>query len=153
MEFFPSALSRAESNALAERIEQSIASRGWGLWAAELRESGEFIGFVGLEQPSPAIPYSPCVEVGWRLARPFWGRGLATEAARMALRTAFESVGLREVFSFTSILNLRSRAVMVRLGMAAEPNTFDHPNVPEGHRLREHFAYRLTRSEWNARGA
>jgi RimJ/RimL family protein N-acetyltransferase len=151
MEFFPAPLSRSESDALANRIEQSIASRGWGLWAAELRESGEFIGFVGLEQPSPAIPYSPCVEVGWRLARPFWGRGLATEAARTALRTGFESIGLPYIFSFTSILNARSRAVMMRLGMVAEPETFEHPNVPEGHPLREHLAYRLTRAEWDAR--
>jgi RimJ/RimL family protein N-acetyltransferase len=86
-----------------------------------------------------------------RRAGPFWGSGLATEAARMALQTAFESVGLSEVFSFTSILNLRSRAVMERLGMVAEPDTFEHPKVPEGHRLREHSAYRLTKAEWNAR--
>jgi RimJ/RimL family protein N-acetyltransferase len=153
MEFFPSPLSLSESDALAERIEQSIESRGWGLWAAELQESGEFIGFVGLEEPSPSIAYSPCIEIGWRLARHFWGKGLATEAARAALHAGFESVGLREVFSFTSILNLRSRAVMERLGMVAEPDTFDHPNVPEGHRLREHYAYRLTRVEWNSRAA
>jgi RimJ/RimL family protein N-acetyltransferase len=153
MEFFPSTLSHLESDAFAERIEQSIASRGWGLWAAELKESGEFIGFVGLEQPTPAIPYSPCVEVGWRLARPFWGKGYATEAARMALRAAFELVDLPEVFSFTSVLNLRSRAVMARLGMVAEPDTFEHPNVPEDHRLREHFAFRITKTEWNSRAA
>jgi RimJ/RimL family protein N-acetyltransferase len=151
MEFFPAPLTHAESDALAERVEQAIALRGWGLWAAELRDSGEFIGFIGLEEHASAMPYAPCVEVGWRLARPFWGSGLATEAARMALQTAFESVGLSEVFSFTSILNLRSRAVMERLGMVAEPDTFEHPKVPEGHRLREHSAYRLTKAEWNAR--
>ena len=150
MEFFPKPLSRSESDALAERLGQSIASRGWGLWAAELRESGEFIGFVGLEQAPPRIPHSPCVEVGWRLARAFWGKGLATEAAIAALRIGFESTGLPEVFSFTSILNLRSRAVMERLGMVAEPDTFEHPNVPEGHRLREHVAYRLTKAGWAA---
>jgi RimJ/RimL family protein N-acetyltransferase len=153
MEFFPAPLERSASDALANRIERSIAERGWGLWAAELMGSREFIGFVGLEVPSSALPYSPCVEVGWRLAHRYWGQGLATEAARAALCVGFGSVGLSEIFSFTSILNVRSRAVMERLGMVAEPNTFEHPNVPVGDRLREHFAYRLTRSAWNTSAA
>ncbi len=153
MEFFPSPLSRCESDVLADRIAQSITERGWGLWAADLKESGEFIGFIGLWIPSSTLPYSPCVEVAWRLARRFWGKGLATEGARAALRTGFKSLGLDQIFSFTSPLNLRSLAVMERLGMTAEPNTFEHPNVPMGDLLREHIAYRLTKVEWIAGAA
>lgn len=151
MEFFPSVLEPSDSDALADRIERNIAERGWGLWAAELEDSRQFIGFIGLEVPTPALPYSPCVEVGWRLAYRFWGKGLATEGARAALKTGFESLGLAEIFSFTSTLNSRSRAVMERLGMVAEPGTFEHPGVPVGSRLREHLAYRLTRGEWSSR--
>lgn len=148
MESFPAPLAPAESNALADRLESLISQRGWGLWAAELKQSNDFIGFVGLHIPSPAIPYSPCVEVGWRLAYRFWGNGYATEAAREALRVGFEDLGLSEIVSFTSVLNLRSRAVMERLCMIEEPEKFEHPNVPVGNRVREHCAYRLSKEEW-----
>ncbi len=143
MEFFPSVLSRAESDALATRIRGSIAARGWGLWALEVLGVSPFIGFVGLEVPGPQLPVSPCVEIGWRIAAEHWGRGFAVEAARAALDVGFARLALPEIVSFTSALNLRSRAVMERIGMRFAGETFEHPNVPTGNPLRSHVVYRL----------
>ena len=142
MEFFPSPLTRAESDAMADRCESLIHERGWGFWAAELKTNGSFIGFVGLHNPSTQLPFSPCVEVGWRLAYEHWGKGLASEAARGAIRVGFQSLGLREIVSFAAVGNHRSRAVMERLGMR-ESGTFEHPQLPEGSSLRLHCLYRL----------
>lgn len=127
---------------MVDRCESMIARNGWGFWAAELRGSGEFIGFVGLNDPTAPLPFAPCTEVGWRLAFEFWGRGLATEAAREALRFGFEQLGLEEIVSFTAVSNQRSRAVMERLGMS-QSGTFEHPSVPAGSPLRLHWLYRL----------
>jgi len=145
MEYFPALLSRAESDAMVERMRSLIAQRGFGFWATELRQSGEFIGFVGLHIPSAQLPFSPCVEIGWRLGFPFWGYGYATEAAREVLRFAFKELNLAEIVSFTTVANLRSQAVMRRLNMQPEPETFQHPDIPAGHPLREHCWYRLRR--------
>jgi RimJ/RimL family protein N-acetyltransferase len=82
MEFFHARLTRAESDSIADRCESLIRERGWGFWAAELKASHEFIGFVGLHTPSAELPFSPCVEIGWRLSFSHWGKGLASEAAR-----------------------------------------------------------------------
>ena len=135
---------------MADRCQTLIAERGWGFWAVESKESGEFIGFTGLHIPAAALPFSPCVEIGWRLAFRYWGKGLASEAARDALRFGFESLSLPEIVSFTSVHNFRSRAVMARIGMQNSPETFEHPNVPENHALREHCLYRLRREQWVA---
>jgi RimJ/RimL family protein N-acetyltransferase len=149
MKFFPSLLTRAESDAMADRCESIIQERGWGLWAAESKDIGEFIGFIGLHTPSDLLPFSPCVEIGWRLAFEHWGKGLASEAANGALRVAFESLGLEEIVSFTAVGNCRSRAVMERLGMR-ESGTFDHPQVPKDSSLRLHSLYCLSRSCYGA---
>ena len=149
MEFFPSLLTRAEGDAMADRCESLIRERGWGFWAVESKAIGEFIGFVGLHTPSALLPFSPCVEVGWRLAFEHWGKGLASEAAKGALRVAFESLNLEEVVSFTALGNSRSRAVMERLGMC-ESGTFDHPQVAENSPLRLHCLYRLARGHYDA---
>jgi RimJ/RimL family protein N-acetyltransferase len=149
MEFMPGRLSAAESDALARRCEAHIERQGWGFWAAELRESGAFIGFVGLSVPSFEAPFTPCIEIGWRLERVSWGKGLATEAARECLRFAFERLTLAEVVSFTVPRNRRSRAVMERLGMRHDAaGDFDHPRLPAGHPLRRHVLYRLRREDW-----
>ena len=148
MEFFPSTLEREASDAGIARCQSTIAERGWGLWAAEIRSSNEFIGFVGLQVPTAPMPFSPCVEVGWRLAYAHWGKGFATEAARAALRIGFEQLELQEIVSFTAVNNRRSRAVMERLGMQEAEATFEHPSVPAGSPLREHCLYRLTRARW-----
>lgn len=149
MEFFPSPLTRVESDAMADRCQSLIEERGWGFWAAEAKATQEFIGFVGLHTPSAELPFSPCVEVGWRLAFQHWGKGFASEAAREAIRVGFQLLGLREIVSFTTVQNLRSRAVMERLGMQAA-GTFAHPHVPERSGLRSHFLYRLERSSHDA---
>lgn len=145
MEHFPALLTRAQSDVLADRCEALIQERGWGFWAAELKASHEFIGFVGLHTPSPELPFSPCVEIGWRLSVAHWGQGLASEAARAALHFGFTSLALEEIVSFTALHNAKSRAVMQRLGMR-DAGTFEHPHVPEGSALRLHRLYRLPRS-------
>lgn len=148
MEYFPSTLTKAESDAIAERCQALIAERGWGLWVAELKESSAFMGFVGLHVPKAELPFSPCVEIGWRLSKPHWGYGYASEAARRALSFAFETLNLSEVVSFTATVNMRSRSVMERIGMVNTRDNFLHPDVPEGSYLSEHVLYKITRLVW-----
>jgi RimJ/RimL family protein N-acetyltransferase len=148
MEFFPKLLDRITSDAMADRIEAKIRDRGWGWWAVELQATQEFIGFVGLNVPAVELPCSPCVEVGWRLAYPYWGKGYATEAAKSALQVGFEELKLEEIVSFTAVQNQRSRAVMERLNMREIPETFLHPSLPSDHALAEHCLYKLSRSEF-----
>jgi RimJ/RimL family protein N-acetyltransferase len=146
MELFPAALSREESDAVVERIETHFARHGFGLWAAELAKERIFIGFIGLCVPSFAAHFTPCVEIGWRLAAEYWGRGLATEGAREVVRLAFEELSLDAIVSMTVPANLASRRVMEKLGMTHDPaDDFDHPNLAAGHPLRRHVLYRLRR--------
>jgi RimJ/RimL family protein N-acetyltransferase len=143
MEHFPSTYTRAESDAIVEeRILPMFAEHGFGWWAVEVPGVAPFIGFVGLQRPGFDADFTPCVEIGWRLAREHWGHGYATEAGRVALRFGFADVGLDEIVSFTVPANRRSIAVMERLGMRYE-GEFEHPRLPEGHRLRTHVLYRL----------
>jgi len=151
MEHFPAVLDRASSDAGIDQWLAQFAERGWSNWAAERKDGGGFIGFVGLSIPRRALPFSPCVEIGWRLARAHWGRGYATEAARGALRVGFERLGLAEIVSFTALTNVRSRRVMERIGMSDARADFEHPGVPEGHALRPHCLYRITREAWAER--
>ena len=145
MAYMPALLDRRESDALAARIREQLEQRGFGLWAVEIPEAVPFIGYVGLSVPRFTAAFTPCVEVGWRLARAHWGRGYATEAARASLAFGFDHVGLDEIVSFTVPANARSIAVMERLGMSHDPaDDFDHPSLPEGHPLRRHVLYRLT---------
>jgi RimJ/RimL family protein N-acetyltransferase len=146
MEFFFKSLDRAESDALAARIRDNLTRRGFGLWAVEVPGVADFIGFVGMTVPAFQAHFTPCVEIGWRLAHDHWGRGYATEAARAALDFGFRQLGLDEIVSFTTVANRRSRAVMERIGMTRSPDDdFDHPGVPEGHPLRRHVLYRAVR--------
>lgn len=148
MEHFPAPLTREESDALADRIEQDFERHGFGLWAVELRESGEFVGFTGLAVPPFEAHFTPAVEVGWRLARSAWGHGYATEAGRAALAFGFEGFGLEEIVSMTAVGNARSRAVMERLGMTRDPaDDFDFPTLAVGDPLRPHVLYRLAAPE------
>jgi RimJ/RimL family protein N-acetyltransferase len=140
MEYFPSTLTRAESDAFVDRVEAHFAEHGYGLWVAEV--DGVHAGFVGLQTVTFPASFAPAVEVGWRLARPYWGRGLASEGARAALDFAFDEEGLDHVVSFTAVDNTRSWQVMERVGMTWV-GTFDHPRVPEGHPLRLHVLYRI----------
>jgi RimJ/RimL family protein N-acetyltransferase len=147
MALFPAPLRRSESDALVDHAEEVFDRYGFGPWAVEERTSGVLAGLVGILPVNEALPFAPAMEIGWRLARPFWGRGYATEAARAALADAF-SRQLDEVVSFTFVGNHRSRAVMVRLGMRQDDHAdFEHPNLPPGHRLRHHVVYRLAAEE------
>jgi len=155
MEHFPGPMSREASDAFVDRIEVQWNSHGWGLWAIEVPDVAPFIGYVGL-WPADYLPHGPRVEVGWRLARRYWGHGYATEAATRAVAVGFEEVGLDEIVSFTVPQNRRSRAVMERIGLAEDPAaSFDHPRVDAARNphLVRHVFYRLGREDWLANEA
>jgi len=144
MEHFPTVLSREESDVLVASIDAHFEQHGYGLWAAEIRGVAPFAGFVGLSVPQFEAHFTPCVEIGWRLASELWGRGYATEGARAVLSFGFDTLGLDEIVSFTVPGNLRSRRVMERIGMVHNPaDDFDHPRLPERHPLRRHVLYRI----------
>ena len=148
MEFMPGPLAPEASDALMDRAELHFERSGFGPFAAELRQSGAFLGFIGLSIPKFEAPFMPVVEIGWRLAADYWGQGLATEGAREALRYGFEELGLSNVVSFTADANLRSRRVMEKLGMTHDPgDDFEHPSLPQGHPLRHHVLYRIHRAD------
>ena len=154
MEHFPAPLTRAESDAFADTVEDRIERQGWGLWALQERATGRFLGFTGLAYPGFDAPFGPTVEIGWRLARDAWGRGFASEAARAATAFAFDELELDEIVAFTAVVNERSRAVMRRLGMHHDrADDFDHPLVSD-ERLRRHVLYRLAARDFaHHRGA
>lgn len=150
-EFLPKCLEHAESDAFAERIAAHFRQYGFGLWAVEVPGQAPFIGFVGLAVPRFEAHFTPCLEVGWRLAFAHWGRGYATEAARRVLAHAFGPLGRTEIVSFTTRDNRRSRAVMERLAMRHDPaDDFLHPGLPEGHPQRPHVLYRLSQQAFMA---
>ncbi|GAC1374552.1 MAG: GNAT family N-acetyltransferase [Acidimicrobiales bacterium] len=149
MEYFPAPLSTPQSDAFIDRIEDDFDRVGYGLWAVEVPGLTAFAGYVGLADATFDAPFTPAIEIGWRLGRPWWGRGIATEAARAALQFAFTDLRRSEVVSFTAATNLRSQAVMVRLGMHRDPaDDFDHPRVPVDSPLRRHVLYRLRIEDW-----
>jgi RimJ/RimL family protein N-acetyltransferase len=145
MEHFPATLTRAQSDELIERIERSFAADGFGAWAVELPGSIPLAGFVGLwRQNDERLPFAPAVEIGWRLSRESWGRGIATEAASAAIGFGFGELGLEEIVSFTTVANTRSRAVMERLGMRRDPaEDFLHPQIAADDPLAAHVLYRI----------
>lgn len=146
MEYLPKLLSREESDALLARIEAHFDRHGFGLWAIEVAGVAPCIGFTGLSIPTFQAAFTPCVEVGWRLACEHWGQGYAIEAARAAIAFGFETLQLDEIVSFTTQANHRSRRVMERLGMVHnQAEDFQHPALPENHPLRPHVLYRLSR--------
>lgn len=148
MEFFPRPLLRAESDALVAMFQAELDEKGYCPWAVENISTGAFIGFVGLHAVPAYMAFAPGVEVGWRLAAPYWGHGYASEAGAAALRFGFGTLELDEIVSFTSVVNLRSRRVMERLGMPRdEADDFDHPNIDERHPLRPHVLHRLSRGD------
>jgi RimJ/RimL family protein N-acetyltransferase len=144
--FFPSTLTRAESDALVDRIEVRFEATGYGLWALEVKETGQFIGFTGLSPMQPDVPGGDGTEIGWRLAKHAWHHGYATEAALAARDVAFGEVGLPELWSMTSVLNTPSQAVMRRIGMS-EAARFEHPRIPDDSPLKPSVVYRMDRPE------
>jgi RimJ/RimL family protein N-acetyltransferase len=145
MEFFPACLTRDESDALLPRVEAHFETHGFGPFAAELRETGELAGFIGLAVPRFEAYFTPCVEILWRLAARFWNQGLATEGAKAVLQLAFGPLALPEVVSFTTVANRPSRRVMEKIGLKYE-GEFDHPELPDGHPLRRHVLYRCSKT-------
>jgi len=143
MEYYPDILSREQSDAMLDKLSSLIAQKGWGFWAVELLDSKQLIGFVGLHEPDYKLPVSPCTEVGWRLAKQYWGQGYATEAATAAIDFGLKSLKLPAIYSFTSVINTRSAAVMKRLNMENTHTNFLHPELNSNHRLAEHVLYRL----------
>jgi len=148
MRYFPALVSAEQTNAGIDIWLSQFEECGWGNWAVELLESGEFIGFIGLSVPKRQLPFSPCVEIGWRLKRSAWGNGYASEGAKECLRVGFEVLGLTEIVSFTTLKNLPSRRVMERIGMTNTHTDFEHPAVPEGNALRPHCLYKISRVQW-----
>lgn len=137
-------LTREQSDASVARFQDDFDRRGYGWWAVQLRATGEFIGFAGLDQVDDGMPFTG-VEIGWRLARPAWGQGYATEAASAGLAFGFETLGLPEILAVTTATNVRSQAVMRRIGMTRDPaDDFDDPTEPEGP-LRPNVLYRIAR--------
>jgi RimJ/RimL family protein N-acetyltransferase len=151
MEFFVAPLTREQSDAFVDRIEAGFAEHGFGVWAVEELRTGAFVGFAGLLHQTFEAPFTPAFEIGYRFARPTWGQGYATEAARAAVSFGFERAGLLEIVSMTAVGNVRSRAVMHKLGMTHDcDDDFDHPRVPDGHPLKRHVLYRLSVARWQA---
>ena len=148
MEYFPNLLTNDESNALAEKLSDLISERGWGLWAVEEKSSTSFIGLTGLHEVSKDLPFSPAIEISWRLSDKFWGKGYATEAAGKVLEFSFTELKLEEIVSFTSVINIKSIAVMKRLNMINTKSNFLHPKVPDNHSLKEHVLYKINKKQW-----
>ena len=149
MRHFPAPLNRAESDALLARAQWKWRELGMCFFAVEAKGGG-LIGFVGLNPPMFEAHFTPCVEIGWRLARHAWGQGFATEAARASLEYGFNRLGLDQIVSFTVPMNRRSRALMERLGMTRDPaDDFDHPDLPLDSGFSRLVLYRLGREDWN----
>ena len=148
MRFYPKPLTALESDQMAEKIIQLIEQRGWGFWALELKSNQRFIGFTGLHIPEVNLSFCPCVEIGWRLSKAYWNRGYATEAASAVLKFGFHHLALEKIYSFASINNIRSRAVMERIGMENTHDNFEHPAIADGSHLKTHVLYQLKKSDW-----
>jgi ribosomal-protein-alanine N-acetyltransferase len=152
MRFMPGVMTAEETRALIARFEEHHRANGFGVWAVEAPGVAPFVGFVGLQQVAFEAPFTPAVEIGWRLAPAYWGKGYATEAALAVLRFGFEELNLDQIVSFTVPANKPSWSVMERLGMMRNPSEdFDHPRLPVGHALRRHVLYRMTRDAWERR--
>ncbi|CAK7004042.1 MAG: Acetyltransferase [Desulfovibrio sp.] len=150
MRYFPATLSRAESDERIDHYRSLIDKNGWGLWAVEVKATGDFIGFTGLHQVEPELPFAPAVEIGWRLAVPAWGKGYASEAAAEAFRYGFTDLSLAEIVAYTAVDNARSRAVMERFGMVYGYD-FDHPLLPPDSPVLKHCVYFLSHEAWDKR--
>ena len=157
MTHFPAPLSRDESDGFMDRIGAHFDRLGWGFWAVERRDTGELAGLCGLAQiPWETLPWDerrhPVVEIGWRFGSAHQRQGFAEEAARAALSEGFGPLGMEEIIAFTIPDNLRSWGLMERLGMRREGH-FEHPRLPEGHKMRRHLLYNLTRRDWQRSAA
>ncbi|MBN1550208.1 GNAT family N-acetyltransferase [bacterium] len=149
MEFLPKQLSRAETEQFLDRIEKHFSTHGYSLYAVDNRISGDFVGFTGFQWATFISDFTPCVEIGWRLPYRHWGKGYASEAAAACLHHGFQVLDFPEIVSFTSVINLRSIAVMKRIHMKFRFR-FGHPKLPPEHRLYEHVLYAMKREEYSS---
>ncbi|GAB5525626.1 MAG: GNAT family N-acetyltransferase [Roseivirga sp.] len=146
MEFFPSTLSLQQTKEAIGRYQRHFKTHGFGWYAVDLLATDTFIGFIGFSKTEMDVSFSPCIEIGWRLAKPYWGKGLATEGAQICLNYGWHTLGFTEVYSFTASINQRSARVMKKLGMVYQ-GTFLHPKVEKGHSLEEHRLYKVSKPE------
>ncbi len=145
IEFLLGPMSLKDSQDFIAKANNHFREFGFGLWATTIKATGELIGFVGLNVPDFESHFTPCVEIGWRLVSQHWGKGYATEAARAVLRIGFENFGLKEIVSFTTLQNLRSEAVMKKIGMQRDlKDNFFHPKLSLDHPLSKHMLYRIS---------
>ncbi|WBW97813.1 GNAT family N-acetyltransferase [Oceanirhabdus sp. W0125-5] len=142
MEFFTNTLTKEESYAFANRVISHFDSHGFGLYAVDVLSSGEFIGYIGLSIPKFEAYFTPCVEIGWRIAHKYWGKGYAPEGAKACIKYAFETLNISEIVSFTASINKRSIRVMEKIGMDY-CGTFKHPKVDINSPLYEHVLYKI----------
>lgn len=143
IEFLRGAMSLEDCRKFIKKVEKHFEQYGFGLWAVEVKNSEEFIGFVGLNVPDFEAHFTPCVEIGWRLAYEYWNKGYATEAAKKVLEVTFRNCDLKEIVAFTAKNNLRSIAVMEKIGMKRDlKGDFSHPKLPLNHRLSDHILYK-----------
>jgi RimJ/RimL family protein N-acetyltransferase len=147
MRYFPHCLTREQSNALAHKFQRMIETQGWGFWAVELKQGGNFIGFTGLNALPSQFTFSPCTEIAWRLEQKYWGNGFATEAATACLNFAFDSLKLNQGVAFTAVQNTKSQAVMQRLGMQFK-DYFDHPALDNSSPLQRHVLYQIDTAQF-----
>ena len=146
MRFFPSTLKSAQTKQFYKDILQEFLEYGYGLYATEEKERGSFIGFIGFHWAWFKADFCPCIEIGWRLNKQYWGKGYATEGAKACLEHGFTNLKFDKIYSFTSICNNASQKVMQKIGMQLE-QYFDHPDIPEGHPLRPHICYRVNNNK------
>jgi len=140
---------RDESKASIERIQKSFADNGYGLYATELKSTGEMIGYIGCISLPPDMPIEPRLEIGWRLSSAHWGRGYAPEGAKAVLRDMFSRPDIDELVSITAVINTNSISVMKKIGMRTNPaENFDHPKVAVDNPLRPHVLYRVKKTEF-----
>ncbi len=144
MRYFPSVQTRQTSDATVDRQMKAQADVGYCFWAAEMRDSGQFIGFIGIQDVPDYYGVGDGIEIGWRLAASTWGKGLAPEGAQACLAYAFSRLQAPEVVAFTATLNKSSMRVMEKIGMTRDvAGDFDHPMIEEGHPIRPHVLYRI----------
>lgn len=141
MEFFPSIYSPEQSTQMVGRIRDCYQQNGYCFYACELKQTAEFMGFIGFAKPGFESFFTPCVEIGWRLAKRFWGKGFATEGAAACLEYGFNHLGFIEIYSFTAVLNKKSERIMQKTGMV-KAGEFEHPSLSDGHPLKTHVLYK-----------
>jgi len=147
MKYFPNKLTRAASDAFIGRIEKHFEEFGYGLWAVEVKETGVFIGYIGFYQATFEADFTPCIEIGWRLSRESWNEGYATEGAKACLDYGFKELKFSEVYSFTSVINIKSINVMKKIGLE-KVGEFNHPRLEQGNPLRAHVVYKLEKEKY-----